>query len=180
MDLLKKVETLIRASTRSNLSRRRRRSILDEKEEKLLAEIRQAVAEVQTQERVLAERLKTERVQAQEAADQGNRAQQRAHERRAGELERQLEQESIQAINLEEKLAALEEKLTLAREAVEKQAKDAAARDAAASKALAQGGQTMDSRTEEIVQSTSAENSFDDLPDDPPDIASRKSRLGDD
>jgi len=180
MDLLKKVETLIRASTRSNLSRRRRRSILDEKEEKLLAEIRQAVAEVQTQERVLAERLKTERVQAQEAADQGNRAQQRAHERRAGELERQLEQESIQAINLEEKLAALEEKLTLAREAVEKQAKDAAVRDAAASKALAQGGQTMDSRTEEIVQSTPAENSFDDLPDDPPDIASRKSRLGDD
>lgn len=179
MDLLKKVETLIKATTLSNVSRRRRRSILDEKEEKLLAEIRQAVAEVQAQERVLAERLKTERAQAQEAADQGDRTQQQVHERRAGELARQLEQESIQAINLEEKLAALEEKLTLAREAVEKQAQEAAARDAEASQTLAQGGQAPDSRTEEIVQGTPAEPSADALPDDPPDIASRKSRLSD-
>ena len=179
MDLLKKVETLISATTRSKLSRRRRRTILDEEEEKLLAEIRQTVAQVQAQERVLAERLKTERSEADAAAQLGDRLKQQTHERRAAELERQLEQESIQAINLEEKLAALEEKLTLAREAVEKQAHEAAARDAEATKTLAQGGQTQDSRIEGIAKTEAAETASTDLANDAPDIAARKSRLSD-
>lgn len=177
MDLLKKVETLIRASTRSKFSRRR--TILDEEEKKLLADIRQAVADVQAQEQVLAERLKSERAKAQEALAQGDQSQQRVHERRADELASQLEQESIQAINLEEKLAALEEKLALARKAVEKQAADAATRDAEASKAMAQGGQTQNSETEQIVKSEAVENGSDEFANDPPAMASRKSRLSD-
>ena len=53
---MKKVELLINASTRSRLPGRGRRSILDEQEAQLLAEIRQAVAHVQTQEQALAGR----------------------------------------------------------------------------------------------------------------------------
>ncbi len=121
MDLLTKIETLINAAARSKLPRHRRRSPLDEQEEALLAEIRQAVAGVQAQEQKLADRVKTERTQADEAAQLGNRTAEQTHRRRAAELERELEQESIQAINLEEKLAALEEKLSLAKEAVARQ-----------------------------------------------------------
>jgi hypothetical protein len=179
MDILKKIETLLNATTRSRLPRRKRHSALDEQEEKLLAEIRQAVANVQAQERVLAERLKAERVQVQEAARRGNRADQRAHEKRAGELERQLEQESIQAINLEEKLAALEEKLALAKEAVEKQAQEAATRDTEAEKVLAKGGRKGDTRMEAILKSPTEEVTSNNFDDDEPDVAARKSRLGD-
>ncbi len=179
MDLLKKVETLLNATARSKLPRRRRRSVLDEQEEKLLAEIRQAVADVQAQEQILADRLKAERSQAEEAAHRGDRSTQRTHERRAEELERQLEQESIQAINLEEKLAALEEQLSLAQEAVDKQAREAAAKDAEASKTLAKGGREADARTENVIKSTGSKTTPNDFSDDPPHIAGRKSRLSD-
>lgn len=174
MDLLKKIETLLNATARAGLPRRKRSSILDEEEEKLLAEIRRAVAGVQAQEQVLAQRLKQERAQAREAAEQGKRAEQQAHERRAAELEYQLEQESIQAINLEEKLAALEEKLAQAKEAVDRQAKAAAAQEAEADKVLAQGGQSHPPRLKELVNSSAAG------PDEePPDISTRKARLSD-
>jgi hypothetical protein len=177
MDLLKKIETLINATARAGLPRRRRRSALDEYEEKLLAEIRQALAAVEAQERVLARRLKQERAQAQEAAQLGDRAEQRAHERRAVELERELEQESIQAIDLEEKLKALEEKLALAQEAVEKEAKIAAMKDEEAEKVLAQGGGETEADTSTAVESTETEATPADFPDDDPETAGRKSRL---
>jgi hypothetical protein len=177
MDFLKKVETLINATTRSALPRRRRRSALDEHEEKVLAEIRQALAAVEAQEQVLAERLKKERTQAKEAAQVGDRAEQRAHEKRAAELERELEQESIQAINLEEKLKALEEKLALAQEAVEKEAKIAAMKDEEAEKALAQGGSETEVNTSTDASPTEGQVTPADFPDDDSETASRKSRL---
>lgn len=138
MDLLKKVETLLNAAARSKLPRRERHTILDEEEEKILAEIRQALADVETQERILAGRIKEEKSQAVAAAERGNLTDRQTHERRAFELERQLEQESIQAINIEEKLAALEEKLALAKEAVDKEAHKAKERQAEADKVLDQ------------------------------------------
>jgi hypothetical protein len=178
MDLLKKIETLVSATARSKLPRRGRRSILDEQEEKLLAEIRQAVANVQAQERVLAKRLKSERSQAEEAGQQGNRDEQRIHERRAEELGRQLEQESIQAIDLEEKLAALEEKLALAREAVEKQAQEAVDKAAEADAILAEGeAAQVEARTEAIIKSTAEKTTPADSADESRDLTSRKSRL---
>ncbi len=177
MDLLKKIETLLNATTRAKLPRRERRSALDKREEKLLAEIRQALANVEAQERLLAERLKLERTQAEEAAQRGDRAEQQAHEKRATELERHLEQESIQAINLEEKLASLEEKLALAKEAVEKQAKAAALKDQEATQAMAQGGSPTDTATSSSVEAAQTKVSADDFTDDPPEIAARKSRL---
>ncbi|MDX1522218.1 MAG: hypothetical protein R3264_11360 [Anaerolineae bacterium] len=136
MDLLKKIETLLNAKARSPFPKRGRRSILDDDEERILAEIRQALRDVEAQERILARRIKDEQTLADEAAGRGDLEQRRTHERRAFELERQLEQESLQAINIEEKLAALEDKLALAREAVEKEARHAAERDAAAEKVL--------------------------------------------
>lgn len=178
MDLLKKVELLLSAKTHAALPRRERRSALDEQEEEILAEIRQALSDVEAKERELARRLKTERTEAQTAAERGDRAEERAHEKRAAELERHLEQESIQAINLEEKLAALEEKLALAKEAVEKEARKTATKDAEASKVLAQGSSDVDARTEAILKSTEEEEiTPDDFADDPPDVADRKSRL---
>jgi len=179
MDLLKKIELLISSTTRSKLPRRERRSILDEQEEQLLAEIREAVAQVQAQERVLAERLMTERIQAQEAAARGELDDQRTHERRATELARQLEQESIQAINLEEKLAELEEKLALAKEAVEKEAQKLAAREAEADQAIAQTDSKIDARTEAILNAPTADVSPDDRTDKDTDLKTRKSRLSD-
>jgi hypothetical protein len=178
MDLLKKIETLISATAHAGLPhRRRRRSALDEYEEKLLAEIRQALDAVEAQERVLAKRLKQERAQAQEAAQLGDRAEQHAHERRAAELERELEQESIQAINLEEKLKALEEKLALAQEAVEKEAKIAAMKDEQAEKAMAQGGGETEADASTTAESTETAVPPADFPDDDPETAGRKSRL---
>ena len=43
MDILKKVELLLSAKARSALPRRKRHSVLDDKEEELLVEIRQAL-----------------------------------------------------------------------------------------------------------------------------------------
>ena len=56
MDLLKKVETLINAKTHAALPRRKRRSILDEEEEKLMAQIRDALQDVAAKERELAQK----------------------------------------------------------------------------------------------------------------------------
>ena len=144
MDLLQKIETLLNATARNKLPRRKRHSILDEEEEKILAEIRQALRQVEEQEQILARRIKDERAEAEAAADRDDWTTQRTHERRAFELERELEQESIQAINIEEKLAALEEKLALAKEAVEKEAKNVAERDEAASKIIDQHQKTVE------------------------------------
>ena len=175
MDLLTKIETLINATARAGLPRHSRRTVLDEQEEKLLVEIRQALAAVETQERALARRLKMERDQAAQAAQQGDRANQLAHERRAAELERELDQESIQAIDLDEKLKALEEKLTLAKEAVDKQAKAATAIDEEAAKALAQGGVQVETTATSNTPQTKVTPA--DFPNDPPEVAARKSRL---
>lgn len=180
MDLLKKVELLLNATTRSMLPHRQRHTILDEQEEQLLTEIRQAVGKVQAQERLLADRLKTEQTQADDAAQRGDWDQQRTHERRAEELERQLEQESIQAINLEEKLAALEEKLALAREAVEKEAQKAAAQEAEADRILGESQAKIDPTTAAEPKSVPA----DRLPApkkaaNDSDLTARKSRLSD-
>jgi DNA polymerase II small subunit/DNA polymerase delta subunit B len=172
MDLLQKIETLLNATARAGLPRRQRRSLLNEQEAQLLADVRQALAAVEFQERALAERLKMEHSQAQEAAQTGDRAEQRAHEKRAVELERELEQESIQAINLEDKLKTLEEKLALAKEAVEKQAKIAAAKDEAAAKAMGGSDVQAETSTTSSDQATPA-----DFSDDVPAVAARKSRL---
>lgn len=174
MDLLQKIETLLSATTRAKLPKRGRRSILDEEEEKILAEIRQALADVEAQERVLARRLKTERQQADEAADRGDLEQRRTHERRAFELERQLEQESIQAINIEEKLAALEEKLALAKEAVEKESRKVAERDKAASEVL-EGRPAPTPRQTKVTPAP--QEMIVEEPADDPDLDARKSRL---
>jgi len=176
MDILKKVELLLSAKAHSVLPRRNRRSVLDEQEEEILAEIRKALQDVEAQEQVLAERLKVERAEADNAAERGDRMEQRAHERRAVELEQKLEAESIQAINLEEKLAALEEKLALAKEAVEKEAKNVAARDAEASKVLAQGGSDVEAEAEQ-KDAPVEEIIPDDFADDDSETAARKSRL---
>jgi len=177
MDLLKKVETLLSAKAHAILPKRGRRSTLDEEEEKLVAEIRQALSDVEAKERELAGKIKTEQVQAKQAAARGDRAEQSAHERRAAELEHYLEQESIQAINLEEKLAALEQKLALAKEAVEKEARKAATKDAEAEKVLAQGGNPAPTGAEPANSPDEEEIIPDDFSDDEPDLAARKSRL---
>lgn len=173
MDLLQKIETLLSATTRAKLPKRGRRSILDEEEEKILAEIRQALADVEAQERVLARRIKTERQQADEAAEQGDLEQRRTHERRAFELERQLEQESTQAINIEEKLAALEEKLVLAKEAVEKESRKVAERDKAATEVL----ESRPPLTRRVKATPAPQEMIIEEPADDPDLAARKSRL---
>ena len=95
MDLLKKVELLLSAKAHAPLPHRKRRSPLDEQEAEILAEIRNALREVEAQERQLAERLKMERAEAEKAAERGDQAEQHAHERRATELAQKLEQESI-------------------------------------------------------------------------------------
>lgn len=165
MDILNKLETLVNAKLRSTLPRRERVSELDRIEKELLAEIREALAQVEAQERVLAQRLEHEQDQAQEAEQRGDFSAQRTHERRAFELDRQLDRESITAINLEEKLAALEEKLALAKEAVEKEERNALEREKEADKVI----DDFQTRTEikETVKKDKDERSLDE----------RKSRL---
>jgi hypothetical protein len=178
MDLLKKVETLLNATARSPLPRRRRRSVLDEQEEQILKEIRAALAAVEAQEQVLARRIKSEQAQAEKAAQLGDPANQRAHQRRAAELERELEQESIQAIDLEEKLRALEEKLALAKEAVEKQMDVLdATMEGTEAKSMAIGGEIQSPGSPPVDYSPKEKLAPEDFPDDDPDVAVRKSRL---
>lgn len=177
MDLLKKVELLLSAKARSVLPRRARSSPLDEQEAEIVTEIRRALEEVEAEERKIAQRIKKELAQAEVASQQGDRNSQRIHKRRAAELDRHLEQESITAVNLEEKLRALEEKLALAEEAVEKQGKKAAQIDAEASKVLAEGGLEADAKARIEREAPDEKINPDDSADDPPDLAARKSRL---
>ena len=179
MELLKKVELLLEAKARRILPRRERRSVLDQQEEALLAEIRQALQEVEAKEQELAGRIKKELVEADAAAQRNDLDNQRAHERRAAELEHYLNRESTMAINLEEKLAALEEKLALAKDAVNKQAKEVTRRDEEASKVLAQGGLAVpaQAKPETAAKPAGEEIIPDDFADDDPEIAARKSRL---
>ena len=177
MDLLRKVELLLNAKTRASLPQRKRRSPLDEQELEILAEIRAALRDVEAKERMLAERLKTELAEAKNAANRGDRAEQQAHRWRATEIEQKLDQESIFAIDLEEKLAALEEKLTLAREAVEKEARNAAKRDAEAERVLTYGEADSNTTPEKSEQPAEQEDTSARSADDEPGLAARKARL---
>lgn len=176
MDLIEKFNTLLSATVRSAMSPRERRSALDQLEQEQLEAIRQALIQVELREQEAAERVKLEQSQAEEAAQRGDLHEQRAHERRAAELERHLQNESIQAINLEEKLRALEEKLALAKEAVDKEARKAAARDEAASQVLAgsqalgQAAKAPSATTTEIKPQFAGDEAA---------LAARKSRLSD-
>lgn len=176
MDLLKKVELLINAKTRSALPRRKRTSPLDEEEARLLAEIRAALGDVTAKERELAGRIKTEQAQAEAAAERGDIENHVAHTRRLTELEHHLKQESTLAINLEEKLAELEAQLNLAQQAVEREEQKAARRAAEADSVLAQDEAAVDPRVEEILRAAPepAPPQIDDV-----DLDRRKSRLSD-
>jgi hypothetical protein len=177
MDLIEKINTLLNATLQAKLSPRERRTALDQLEQEQLAAIRQALGEVEAREQGMAERLKDEQAMAAEAAQRSDPAEQIAHQRRAAELEHYLNKESLQAINLEEKLAALEQKLALAKEAVEKEAQKAARRDEEAGKVLAQGStapQTL--ATAPAAPKTIVKPEF---VDDDAALAARKSRLSD-
>lgn len=170
MDLFKKVELLLSAKAKAVLPRRERRSVLDEQEAEIVAEIRRALGDVEAQEQKLAGQIKIELASAETAAQRGDFDEQRVHERRAAELDYYLDQESIKALDLEEKLRALEEKLTLAKEAVEKQAQEVASRDAEASKVLNQGlGKSQSASPPQAAPASPA--------DDEADLTARKSRL---
>ncbi len=177
MDLIEKINTLLNATIQAKLSPRERRSALDQLEQEQLTAIRQALAQVETREQEMADRLKTEQTMAEEAAQRGDQAEQQVHVRRAAELEHYLREESVQAINLEEKLAALEQKLALAKEAVEKEAQKAAKRDEEATKVLAQGGAA--TKTTAPNPTTPKTVVKPEFADDDPELAARKSRLSD-
>jgi len=136
MDLLKKVELLLNAKTHAALPRHNRPNPLDDEEANLVAEVRRTLGEVEAKERELANRIKLERTEADAAAGRGDIENHLAHTRRLAELEYHLNNESTMAINLEEKLAALEEKLALAQAAVDHEAEKASQRSAAADEVL--------------------------------------------
>jgi hypothetical protein len=148
--------------------------VLDEEEGRVLAEIRQALGEVQAKERELAGRIKYEQTEAQAAHERGDLENHVTHTRRAAELEHHLEQESIFAINLEDKLAELEAKLARAQAAVEREAQNIAQRDAAASDVLS----TLDSDPIPPMMGTAPiEAPPPPAPKRPGDVSARKSRL---
>lgn len=176
MDLMEKINTLLSAAVNAKLPHRERRSALEQLEQEQLAAIRQALAEVELRERNMAERLKTEQVQAEEAAQRGDQTEQQAHQKRATELEYYLRHESLQAINLEEKLTALEEKLALAKEAVEKEARKAKTKDEEASKILGMAPASTATISAAAAPPPVIKPEF---AEDDPEIAARKSRLSD-
>ena len=180
MDLLKKIELLMNAKSRSALPRRERTSILDKEEAQLLADIRKALGDVQAKEQELAQNIKVEQTRADDAAERGDFGEKQIHDRRVAEMEHYLRRESTMAINLEEKLAQLEEKLALAQEAVEKEAQNAARIDEEANKVLDQtdySAQSIDPRTEEILNTPPEEAA--PPPPKPVNLTERKSRLSD-
>ena len=176
MDLLKKVELLLSAKSRAALPRRERRSTLDEEEAQLIAEIRKALGDVEVKERELAQRIKMERSEARAAANRGDLEEQRTHKRRAAELESHLDQEMGLAIDLEAKLSALQEKLALAQEAVENEARKVVRRDAAAESILDEDTPAVEPqrKPQTTPRSTPAESSAINRNEN---IKKRKSRL---
>lgn len=177
MDLLKKVELLINAKTRSALPRRERPNPLAEEEARLIAEIRQALGDVEVKERELAQRIKTERSQAKAAADRGNTEEMRTHKRRAAELESHLDQEMTFAIDLEAKLTALQEKLAQAQAAVENEARKVAERDSAAEAILSEADVSPTVEERQTVSPAPAPKSSSSTINRSEDIKKRKSRL---
>jgi len=175
MDLLKKIELLINAKAQSILPRSERRGPLDEEEARVLAEIREALNDVAARERDLAQRVNAERVEAQAAESRGDLEQARTHKRRATELDHYLNQESELAIKLEQHLAALEDKLALAQEAVEQEAEKVARRQAAAEETLSTAGDSpQTNEAQEIRPGPEKRESALKRKDD---LETRKSRL---
>jgi hypothetical protein len=170
MDLLKKVELLLNAKSRAALPKRNRRSPLDADEAQLIAEIRKALGDVQAKERELAGRIQMEQTEADAAAERGDIENHLAHTRRLTELEHHLRQESTMAINLEDKLAQLEEKLALAQAAVDREAEKAAQRSAAADSVLDRSESPAEAPRQAPPPKPAAQNV---------DIKTRKSRLSD-
>ncbi|GEM_PF-4720047 len=108
MNLLEKVTLLINAKLQSTLPHRERYSPLDKADAERLAEIRQAIAEMESLKQNL-----TQRLQTKIKTDAG---------KTKHDYKEELAEHSKEVINLEESLTALEERLvTLKAEAIKRE-----------------------------------------------------------
>ena len=74
MDLIEKINTLLNATINAKLPHWERRSALEQLEQEQLVAIRRALAEVEVREQEMVNRLQTEQVKAEEAAQRGDPA----------------------------------------------------------------------------------------------------------
>jgi uncharacterized membrane protein YccC len=177
MDLLKKIELLINAKTHAALPRQERHNPQTEEDAKILAEIRKALDDVDAVEQDLARRIKREHHQAQVAEQQGDFAQARDHKRRVKELDHYLNEQSEQAIKLEQYLAKLEDDLARAQEAVTREAEKVTRREAAADEVLSQSGTVPPSAESVPAPSSTAKPARESALKRKDDLETRKSRL---
>ena len=168
MNLGKKFTTLINATLRGGLPRRRKRHgrAADTPEAQLKA-IREALAQVEAKEQEVVARLKEAQAKAAAAAESGKHSEATAQQRLARELEAHLQTQSTEAIALTQKLAAIEEHL--AKEQQQAQTKIAAAQETL-TKAV--GGETQNS-----AESSPAPVENELPPANNDDLSARKSRL---
>ena len=109
MSFARKLTTLINATVRGGLPQRQRRArVLPNDPEDQLTAIRKALAEVEAKERAVVERLKSTEAKAEAAVESGDQAEAAAQQKLARELEVHLKTQSTEAIQLSEKLEAIE------------------------------------------------------------------------
>ena len=119
MDLAKKINTLVSATIKDILPERKRRHPPTDDPDGRLQAIREALAEIEVQERKVADLLKETQVNIDQAASAGNGEEERSQRRLAAELEAQLHQSSTKAVKLTQRIADLETFMAAEREQAE-------------------------------------------------------------
>ena len=131
-----------------------------------LAAIRDALAEVEVQERQVAELLQETNVNIQKAVEAANHEEERSQRRLAAELEAQLNRSSTQAIKLNERIKDLEAYMEAERQQAEKV-------QAAAEAVIEEAKESTQLNNEELNETNQSETS----PNEASELEERKSRL---
>ena len=170
MGLAKKLATLINATIRGGLPQRRRHRIDADDPHGQLEAIRQALAEVERQEQIVADKLKETQLNVENAIAAGDQETVTAQRNLARKLETQLESQSTEAITLSEKLAVIEQTIA-------EQRQEATSTIADADHVLNPANESLADSNPEPTHNQSAKSTTTATTDDDAELADRKSRL---
>jgi predicted RNase H-like nuclease (RuvC/YqgF family) len=122
MNLGKKLTTLLKAAIRGPRAAKQKGASYDDDPATQLESLRQAMSDVETKERQVADLLKAAKTKAKLAEERGNHSEVSAQNRLIAELETHLERQSAQAIALDNKLQQAEAALDAPPPAADRQA----------------------------------------------------------
>jgi chromosome segregation ATPase len=176
-DLVKKLSTLINATLRGGLPKRRRKIRTDDEPAAQIKAVQDALAEVEINERKVTAQLQETRAKIDDALERGDTQAVAEQRRLARELEAQLQTQSTEAIQLAETLAQIEDRLTEAQAEVEHNL--AEAQTQAQAKPTITQADSVGGQSQERVEPTASADPTDTPPatNDNDELTARKSRL---